>query len=49
MDENFTSNNNKNDEFNKNVDEIDYKNLINVLKKISKTIALLGKNTLDKF
>ena len=49
MNENFTSNNIKNNEFTRNNDEIDYKNLINVLKEISKKIALLEKNNLDKF
>ena len=49
MNENFISNNIKNNEFTSNNDEIDYKNLINVLKEISTIISLLEKNNLDKF
>ena len=49
MNQNSTSNNINNNEFTSNNDEIDYKNLINVLKEISKKIALLEKNNLDKF
>ena len=43
MNENFTSNNNKNDEFYPNIEETDYKNLITRLKKISENISLLEK------
>ena len=49
MNENFTSNNIKNDEFSLNTKECDYKNLITRLKKISEKIALLEKQYLDKF
>ena len=49
MDENFASNIFENDDNKINSEEIDYKNLINVLKEISKKIALLEKNNLDKF
>ena len=45
MNENFTSNNNKNDEFYPNIEENDYKNLISILKKISENISLLKKTT----
>ena len=43
MNENFTSNYIKNDEFTLNTEESDYKHLITVLKEISETIALLEK------
>ena len=47
MNENFTSNNSKNniknDEFSLNTEESDYKNLITRLKKISDKISLLEK------
>ena len=43
MSENLNSNNNKNDEFNLNNEDIDYKDLINRLKDIKSTIALLEK------
>ena len=43
MSENLNSNNNKNDEFNLNNEDIDYKDLINRLKEIKSTIALLEK------
>ena len=43
MDENFASNNSKNDNNKINSEEIDYKNLINVLKEISANIDLLEK------
>ena len=43
MSENLTSNNIENDEFNLNAQEIDYKKLINRLKEIKTTIALLKK------
>ena len=43
MSENFNSNNNKNEEFNMNNEDIDYKDLIIRLKDIKSTIALLEK------
>ena len=43
MSENLTSNNIENDEFNLNAQEIDYKKLINRLKEIKTTIALIEK------
>ena len=43
MSENFNSNNNKNEEFNLNNEDIDYKDLIIRLKDIKSTIALLEK------
>ena len=43
MSENLTSNNIENDEFNLNSQEIDYKKLINRLKEIKTTIALIEK------
>ena len=43
MNENFTSDNSKNNNFNQNTDVNDYKNLITRLKKISENISLLGK------
>ena len=43
MRENFNSNNNKNEEFNMNNEDIDYKDLIIRLKDIKSTIALLEK------
>jgi len=43
MSENSTSNNIENDEFNKNAEESDYRNLITRLKQIKSTIALLQK------
>ena len=43
MDENLNSNNIENDEFNLNNEDIDYKDLINRLKEIKSTIALLEK------
>jgi len=43
MSENLNSNSIENDEFNLNNDEIDYKDLINRLKEIKLTIALLEK------
>ena len=43
MNENFTSDNSKNNYFNQNTDDYDYKNLITRLKKISENISLLGK------
>ena len=49
MNEEFTPNNNENDEFTLNTEESDFKNLIIRLKDISKTIALIEKQYLDKF
>ena len=49
MNEKFTSNNCENDELNLNTEESDYKNLVNRLREISSTIALLEKRYLDKF
>ena len=49
MDDEFTSNNYKNDDFTINNLESDYKNLIIRLKDISSTIALLEKQYSDKF
>ena len=43
MSENLNSNSIKNDEFNLNKEDIDYKDLINRLKEIKSTIALLEK------
>jgi len=43
MSENLTSNNIEDDDFNVNNDESDYKNLINRLKEMKITIALLKK------
>ena len=43
MSENLNSNYDKNDEFNLNNEVIDYKDLINRLKDIKSTIALLEK------
>ena len=43
MSENFNSNSIKNDEFNLNNEDIDYKDLISRLKEIKSTIALLEK------
>ena len=43
MNENLNSNNIENDEFNLNNEDIDYKDLINRLKEIKLTIALLEK------
>ena len=43
MSENLNSNNIENDEFNLNNQNIDYKDLINRLKEIKSTIALLEK------
>ena len=43
MSENLNSHNNENDEFNLNNEDIDYKDLINRLKEIKSTIALLEK------
>ena len=49
MNEKFTSNNIENDELTQNIEESDYKNLVNRLREISSTIALLEKRYLDKF
>ncbi len=43
MSENFNSNSIKNDEFNLNTEDSDYKDLINRLDEIKSTIALLEK------
>ena len=43
MSENLNSNNIENDEFNLNTEESDYKDLINRLKEMKSTIALLEK------
>ena len=43
MSEKFNPNNIQNDEFNFNTEESEYKNLINRLKEISETIALVEK------
>ena len=43
MSENLNSNNVQNDEFNLNNEDIDYEDLINRLKEIKSTIALLEK------
>ena len=43
MDENFATNIFENDDNKINSEEIDYKNLINVLKEIKANIALLEK------
>tara|TARA_B100000401_G_scaffold136476_1_gene90429 strand:+ start:466 stop:609 length:144 start_codon:yes stop_codon:yes gene_type:complete len=44
MNENLTSNNIQNDEFSKNKEDSDYKELITRLKEIKTTISLLEKN-----
>ena len=43
MNQEFTPNNLENDEFNTNIEEIDYKNLITRLKEIHKIIDVLEK------
>ena len=43
MSQNLNSNNIENDEFNLNNEDIDYEDLINRLKEIKSTIALLEK------
>ena len=43
MNENLTSNNTENGDFNLNTDKSDYINLINRLKEIKTTITLLEK------
>ena len=43
MSENFNSKNNKKNEFNLNIEDTDYKNLIIRLKEIKTTISLLEK------
>ena len=48
MDENFASNNFENDDNKINSEEIDYRNLINVLKEISANIDLLEKKYKSK-
>ena len=49
MDEKFTMKNTENDYLNLTTEESDYKNLINRLKEIRDSIALLEKKKLDKF
>ena len=49
MNEKFTSNNIENDELTQNIEESDYKNLVNRLREISSIIALLKNRYLDKF
>ena len=49
MDENFATNIFENDDNKINSEEIDYKNLINVLKEISLNIDLLEKKYTIKF
>ena len=43
MSENLNSNNNKNEEFNLNNEDIDYKELITRLREIKANIAILEK------
>ena len=43
MSENLNSNNIENDEFQLNSEESDYQDLINILKEMKSTIALLEK------
>ena len=43
MSENLNSNNLENDKFNPDKEDIDYKDLITILKEIKSTIALLEK------
>ena len=43
MSENLNSNGIENDEFNLNIEDYDYKDLINRLKEIKSTISLLEK------
>ena len=49
MSENFNSNNIENDQYTMNIENSDYKDLINRLKEIKKTIALLENKYLTKF
>ena len=49
MNEKFTSNNIENNDFTRDIEGDDYKNLITSLEEISATIALLEKQFLDKF
>ena len=49
MNKKFTSNNIENNDFTRDIEEDDYKNLITSLEEISATIALLEKQFLDKF
>ena len=49
MNQNFVSKNIENNEFNIENEEDDYKNLINRLTDISKTIDLVQKQFLNKF
>jgi len=48
MSQNLNSNNVENDEFNLNIEDSDYKDLINRLKEIKSTIALLEKKIFKK-
>ena len=48
MPEKMTSYDNENDKFGSSAEKIDYKNLMNRLKKISEIITLLEKKYLDK-
>ena len=49
MEKKFTSNNRDNDDLIPDIQANDYTNLINRLKEINLTIALLKKQYLDKF
>ena len=49
MNNKVTSNNSESDDFNLNIQDSDYKNLITRLKEISGIISLLEKKYLDKF
>ena len=49
MNEELISNNIENDDSTLNSEESDYDNLITRIQDISRTIALLEKNILDKF
>ena len=49
MSENLNLNNFENDEFNLNIKDSDYKDLITRLKEIKSTIAILEKKYLNKF
>ncbi len=44
MNEKLTPNNPENDQYTESISDIDYQNLINRLKEIKMTIALLEKN-----
>ena len=49
MNEKLTSNNFENTSYTESTSDLDYKNLINRLREIKKTISLLEKIYLDKF